>query len=142
MAGEFPFEPVMDRLKEALGVRRDAELLPVLGLSSSNYANRKKAGSVPLEDVARVATEKDLDLNWILNGRVRAREPERPYAGVNAELLETVICAVDKELASRELTISTKKKAQVIAYLYEQFTDSGEVNTEGFSRFMSVVLER
>lgn len=151
MNSELDFEAVIGRLKEALGKDKDAEVADVLGMSRQSFSNRKKIGSIPYEEIVSRAAIEDLDLVYVFTGARAPRgglavaQESANYGGpaeVNVELLQKVLCAVDKELAERELAVTTKKRAELVAYLYDHFMARGAVDPDRFSRFMDLVLER
>lgn len=152
MNPELGFEAVLTRLKEELGKNKDAEVASALGMKPQTLSNRKKTESIPYEEIIDRAVIDDLDVVFIFTGTRATRVPssvaetDAPYDSegqtVNADLLAKVISAVDQELASRELQISTQKKAELIAHLYDHFTSRGVVDEKKFARFMDLVLAR
>ena len=58
----------MARLKEAAKAGSYAELGRLLGLSTSAYANRKKADSIPYDAVIPLARSLDVSLDWLIFG--------------------------------------------------------------------------
>ncbi len=62
------FEIVLGRLKKALGLQTDAALHGLLGMSSSRYANRKRSGSIPYEQVLALCSSRNVNLNWLFYG--------------------------------------------------------------------------
>lgn len=65
---ELFFPHVVVRLKDSLKLGNDAALADALGLSRSNFANKKSSGAVPYEQVICLCKAKGLDLEWILFG--------------------------------------------------------------------------
>lgn len=62
------FEIVIGRLKKALGLQTDAALHSLLEMSSSRYANRKRSGSIPYEQVLALCSSRNVNLNWLFYG--------------------------------------------------------------------------
>lgn len=62
------FDLVMGRIREDLELESESGLALALGMKPAAYFNRKKAGSIPYENVIRLAKERRLDLEWILGG--------------------------------------------------------------------------
>ena len=62
------FDPVIGRLKAALGLKTDAALHDLLGMSSSRYANRKRSGSIPFDQVIALCNSRNVNLNWLFYG--------------------------------------------------------------------------
>ncbi len=100
MESEFSFDSVMERLKGSLNLANDAALCRLLGMSTSAYANRKKAGSIPLEKIVDVAAARDIDLTFVLTGKrgvittgsstppLSAREAEGRYSSAADALVQ------------------------------------------------------
>ncbi len=59
------FNSVIDRLRGALGLKNDTEIAEVLGLKATAFANRKKNGSIPYEEIVSVAAARGLNLDEI-----------------------------------------------------------------------------
>lgn len=66
---ELHFVPIMDRLRVVLGLTSDAELSRSLGLSTSNFSNRKAANSLPFEPIVRLCLERSVSLDWLFSGQ-------------------------------------------------------------------------
>lgn len=60
-------EEVIVRLKEALSLHTDKEVADLFGLSSANYANRKKRGTL-LPLIIEYGEKSGIDFNWLLTG--------------------------------------------------------------------------
>lgn len=88
MKGELDFAAVTDRLKAVLGEKTDTALAAALGMSPSAFNNRKKAGSVPYEEIVDLAATRDFDLVYVLTGgaagAVAAAHALEPGAPANA----------------------------------------------------------
>ena len=65
MENEATFEAVMGRLRQAVGAPSESALAKELGMKQSAFSNRKKTGSIPFENVIRLAIARDLDLRWL-----------------------------------------------------------------------------
>jgi hypothetical protein len=70
---EFIFAEVIDRLRRALKFESDAELSRVLGISTSNFSNRKAANSLPFEGIIQVCLNQGINLDWVF-GKVPSKE--------------------------------------------------------------------
>ena len=71
---EFMFEDVTGRLRQAWGLTSETALADALGLASSAYFNRKKAGSLPHAEIARLAVQRGINLDWVLTGEGSMRQ--------------------------------------------------------------------
>lgn len=68
LKGELSFASVMARLKLALGLDTDTQLCAALGVSTSSFANRKRAGSIPYDAVLPLALSRNVSLDWLFGG--------------------------------------------------------------------------
>ena len=65
-AGEW--SAVMDRLAAAIGANNDADLARALGMSTSDFAQRKGRRKVPWERVITLAGSRSVSVDWIVSG--------------------------------------------------------------------------
>jgi hypothetical protein len=65
---ELSFGVVTSRLKAALRLNNDSELAACLGMSTSNFANRKRADSVPFDLLIPLAISRNVSLDWLFRG--------------------------------------------------------------------------
>lgn len=100
---KLQFEPVMDRLKEAVGAQSYAELGRMIGMSTSAYANRKRAGSIPYDSVIPLAYSRNISIDWLLFGERPDSELGRQAANsqpvIDAELLTRVLVTMKRALS-------------------------------------------
>ena len=76
------------------------------------------------------------DIQYVLTG-VRNGEARRADGMLDAELLATIIDAIEQVLEREEMEIEPRKKADVIAGLYEIYRESGgAVNTASVVRLV------
>lgn len=68
MKTEFIFNDVISRCKEALKIKNDIDLAARLGMKPTTFNSRKKAGSLPFEEIIVLANTENLDFNWLLTG--------------------------------------------------------------------------
>ena len=62
------FDDVMQRLAQATGAEHDAALARLLGMSTSDFAQRKKRKKVPLDRLVSVASLRNISVDWLLTG--------------------------------------------------------------------------
>lgn len=89
----------MARLKEALGVSSYAELGRLIGLTTSAYANRKRADSIPYETIIPLAKAHKVSIDWLIFGESHAPanvETDRIPAEIDPNLLAQVFIALQK----------------------------------------------
>lgn len=65
----FDVNEVLDRAKEAIGTSSDAELSRHLGKYKTTVTNYRNRGSLPWEDLVRLAESHNLSLDWLLLGK-------------------------------------------------------------------------
>jgi hypothetical protein len=99
----------MARLKEALEVDSYAELGRLIGLSTSAYANRKRADSIPYESIIPLAHSRSVSLDWLMFGESVAPnnvDETRISAEIDPDLLSVVFVglqqALDPEMDAEE----------------------------------------
>jgi hypothetical protein len=67
------FGEVVSRAKIALSVTGDADLAGMLGLSAKAFSNRRKAGSIPFEQLTDLLSANKADLCWVFTGELDSR---------------------------------------------------------------------
>lgn len=102
------FEIVMGRAKEALQASSYAELGRMLGLSTSAYANRKRADSIPYDLLLPVAHSRGVSADWLIFGEgesvLSADQKARQLPEVDCKLMTTVLVELAKAFSSSPLT--------------------------------------
>lgn len=68
------FESVWKRIQQRLGIKKQYELAEVLEIASSNISDAKGRGTFPLEWAYKLASGKDISLDWILRGKEAAEK--------------------------------------------------------------------
>lgn len=135
------FDAIAGRAKHALGVHTDKDLAQALGLNVKSYSARKKAGSVPLEELAIALRTRGLSIDTVLFGGLVAREPGAEEArGLDMPRLEAVLEGVESHLARREATLAPSVKARLVVLLYDYF-DQRRVEDAAFDRFLTLILK-
>lgn len=98
------FEVVMARLKDALGAPTYADVGRALGLTTSAYANRKKADSIPYDALVPLAHSRNMSLEWLLFGEgpptLDGDAQARAIPEVDADLLMRAIVALAREMGA------------------------------------------
>jgi hypothetical protein len=69
MNSEQRFTEVCGRIKKALNLETDSALAAVLGLKTNTFANRKKDGSLPFDQIEKLADSENLSLDFIFWGK-------------------------------------------------------------------------
>ena len=117
---------VMARLGAALGVSADADLAAALGLSQSDFANRKGRARVPWDRLVRLAATGRVSLDALVLGGPgpRSAEDPPPYAsggpGTYRAAVEGVLDACDRVGAR----LSGAQLRRLIGYAQAQGLDA------------------
>jgi len=108
---------ILLRLKQAAGVSKEGDLAKVLGISRSNYSNRKKRNTLqPL--IVNWAVENDIDLNWLLYGSgdtITTSQPEPDTSDIPTEQNQDIRKEVENRnhllelIKAQKITIETLK---------------------------------
>lgn len=141
---DIEFEPVIERLKQALKLKSDAEVASALGMSPSSFGERKGRGTLPFDRLLPLAYQRNVDVDWLLAGKVNqavGESPGRYDKGVDVQLLATVIAGARTALRDRGVELSPAKEAKVIAWLYEHFKAKGQADEAAYTRFLDLILE-
>lgn len=88
MLDESIFSQTMARLRLALKVETDLALAEALGMKPSAFANRKKSGSLPYDELLNLAKSRNLNLHWLLTGEEPAPMKELPEPIANDPLAQ------------------------------------------------------
>lgn len=106
------FGEVMERAKEAFGVRNDAALAAVIGMSPTAFSNRKQNGSIPYDELIAAATTRNVDIGWLLTGK-RTVGNTRETAGIYeiSPRKQAILDMLDKldEAGQREIQEAAEK---------------------------------
>ncbi len=69
MKNDFNFDEIISRLKTAINVSNDADLAGRMDMKPNTFSNRKKAGSLPYEEIIRIADSENVNINWLFTGQ-------------------------------------------------------------------------
>lgn len=64
----FIFEDVILRLKNRLNITQDNDFANIIGMKPATYHARKKAQSLPFDEILSIANQENIDLNWLFFG--------------------------------------------------------------------------
>jgi len=120
---ENKIEKIMDRILHGLGVKNQSQLAQALGITPARISNAKARGEIPPEWLVKLASEKELNPNWILTGK----EPMR--IGIDEVFLGRVIHLVEEYLEEIKKDKTKKgdgwlppeKKAKLVVILYSEY---------------------
>jgi phage repressor protein C with HTH and peptisase S24 domain len=118
MESEGYFGALMQRLKEALGLTSDTALADALGMKQSAFANRKKAGSVPFQNVIRLALDRDLDMDWLFEDVGRAAELGEASATAIEQLAGELYVS---ERPPKQIATRTRKRVEAQEGRFSEF---------------------
>jgi transcriptional regulator with XRE-family HTH domain len=94
-------DDVLNRLKEAMNIDRDANLAEAIGVSRQVLSTWRKRGTVPYEKLCEVAREKRLSLDWLLLGRAPLPSDDNELAELLADYREVTAAFVRASEAGR-----------------------------------------
>jgi hypothetical protein len=98
----------MARYKEAARSASYAEVGRDIGLSTSAYANRKKADSIPYDTLLPAAHSRDISIEWLLFGEGEpfrsSQQKVRPIPEVDTRLLQSIVVQLFRAQAGREMS--------------------------------------
>lgn len=120
-------EKIVDRILKGLGAKNQSQLAITLGITPARISSAKNKGEIPFEWLVKLASEKNLNPNWLLTGQGPMQ------IGIDDVFLEEVIRSVEEYLDERRDSDGNKvrgwlppaKKAKLIVVLYNLY--AGEV---------------
>lgn len=62
------FIKIIDRIKNFKGLKSDISVAETLGMTQSTFAERKRRGSIPYEELIIFCDKEGISLNWLLTG--------------------------------------------------------------------------
>ncbi|RXK01499.1 hypothetical protein CRV02_08295 [Arcobacter sp. CECT 8989] len=80
------FEDVIKRLKESLQLKTDKEMYEFMGTNQGKFSMWKSRNKIPYEEITNICCNKNLDLNYILNGKKQQNFVD--YKKENKKMLE------------------------------------------------------
>lgn len=112
MKNEFIFTEVIDRLKKALQIKADYELAERLNMKATSFNSRKKANSLPYEEILLLANSENLNIDWLLTGNgqmlksdatenavvpIRAKQFAEIFQFLNAKQQEEIFAVIEEK---------------------------------------------
>ena len=106
---------VIDRMKEAAGVRTNDELAGLLGLRSGAVSNWRTRNSIPLDQLVEYAAQRGVSLDWLILGQGdrTLRAPSAPPS----ELIVDDLLDLALETAAREHALATPGGVMTVSEL-------------------------
>lgn len=113
---ELNVTEILDRMKEALSLKTDAELATRLDVSNKTISSWRTRNSIPIECVLQVAYESEKPIDAILLGINRSSKPKLEdmlrFADLNLRDFEvageTILASVLEEYAGEELAFMSE----------------------------------
>lgn len=131
------FDDVIRRIKEALGLRFDADVARALDLDRRTLSGYKSRGTLPFDSVARLAAREGLSLEWLINDRgpmkaedlCRVAEPSPRYeAMINTSLFLAVQHKVMEIMDECDIKVDTPEMRDKVARLVNEIYNNIVVN--------------
>ncbi len=132
---ENQFNQRVKRLKEAFGVITDIDLARALGIKQSSVASARERKSIPPKWIIENSDKHGISSDWLLYGegpKYRSQASQispQSSAAVSAldlEFIKEIVAIVEETLEKEEFHLPPKKKAELIALLYEEFAEEEE----------------
>lgn len=143
----FDAKDVGERLRafrEHLSMSQEALGRAIGGTKRGVQDNELGKSSPQSRYLGRLA-EMGLNINWLLtgDGRMLMKEMEAgaqaPVSPLDVEILELVLDRLEEKIASSGKRVSAKKKAELVALLYEYIIDTGKAEGPSVERFLRLV---
>jgi transcriptional regulator with XRE-family HTH domain len=119
---------VLDRIKELEHKESDHSIAELLGISRTALSERKRKNSIPYSELVRYCETRDVSIDWLFTGegpacRSKIVEQSKLKAPIYLDLLKEIITSLEYILLNEKINIKPGKKADLIAYLYDQSLD-------------------
>lgn len=62
------FEEIINRLKESLKIGTDKQVYELMNVKQATFTNWRTRNKIPFEEINTICVDKNLDINYILNG--------------------------------------------------------------------------
>jgi len=129
---ESTFDEVVTRVQKAIGADTQREVAESLGMSTGDFANRKKRGRVPLDRLAEFASSRSVSLDWLLTGEgemyrpgaapkptmadfLARIQPERERLGLSRAELASKLGVPEQQVADWEAGTGRLKAGDMVA---------------------------
>ena len=123
---------ILDRMREALSLRSDAELAQHLGVSKTTLSSWRTRNKVPYEQCIKVSTDMEIDVEWLLTGDGVLLPGYKPFVfgvdNIDVDVLELAIRRAEKQVWN---DLEHRQKTEVIAEHYDFFRLLLEKLTDG-----------
>lgn len=70
----YTFTEIMQRIKEQLNLHSDTQLAEKLGITRSNYSEKKRNNSIPYENLLILCKENNLSIDYLLNNQKKSEK--------------------------------------------------------------------
>lgn len=115
--------PIFERIKKVLNITTDEELKEQMGIGL--YVAVHEAATPPR--IMEFCDEHGLNLEWLLTGEGEMLRSQRPRPmPVDTEILAEVGKTVEAALDKENVHLTPKKKAAIVAYLYDEIIEDPE----------------
>ncbi len=129
------FSRLKDRREDLKITQKD--LGKLVGVSTNTIQSWEKDTHPKGADLIKLSDVLSCSIDWLLRGvdycpKTQKEDKQQPgkEAQLQADLLRTIIRAIENELKQRDLELDPDKKAEAIALLYEMYADTKKRVTE------------
>lgn len=132
---ELSFALVMERLKTAFELSTDRELAQMLGMSTSNFANRKRADSIPYELLVPLCFSLSVNIDWVCTGRgspalMLSDKLHLQPGPIEPVLLGQVMAELESPGEDEDRTALARKIGYIAAVVYNQVAPVRDPNAQ------------
>lgn len=126
---------------EASGMNAKAFAQAVGMPYTSLHGYMKDAREPGASAIEKICSQKDIDANWLLtgNGEMHRTHAAAHNASFDEGLLSDIIEALEDMCASEGVSLSARKKAEVMLLLYDYFRADRKVERPTVARFLRLV---
>ena len=123
------------RLRRSVGAKNDSELAKALGIIQQTVSAARKRRTIPCSWIIRISEKYGISCDWLLYGegtkyRSKSRQispqSSSTVSALDLDLIKEIVAIVEETLEKEEFHLPPKKKAELIALLYEEFAEEGE----------------
>jgi hypothetical protein len=129
------FEDKFSRLWRSVGAKNDSGLARALGVIQQTVSAARKRKTIPCSWIIKISENYGISCDWLLYGegpkyrnqaRLISAQPSPPVEGLHLPLIREIVVNVEETLGEYKMHLPPRKKAELIALLYEEFAEDEE----------------
>ncbi len=114
MKNSLDVKKILDRVKDAAGVKTDLELCKVLNIKQSALSMSRQRGTINLQSIINFCDSRKISLDWIIKGEDPQAEHLDDLTGKILEMLK----GMDEE--QRRDILRYTQKTELLEYLLKE----------------------